>query len=184
MSLRRDLELARLFASQHLNTPADALEAARSPELALAVAAVVMYGRAFATGVRETKPEIDDLPADMRTAHQHLIDLRNKHVSHSVNWHESVAIVAYLTDNAFEHPGIKRLGQIHMEYAPLTNHDAETLVSLCDLHLQRIKVRSERVRREVFEELKQLGEATVYAFPDVSSKIVPTTNVSKSRKRK
>lgn len=182
-SLRRDIELAKLFATEHVRVSAESTFSTRSPEFSMAIAAVVMYGRAFATGVRGTKPEIDDLAKDLQEFHQYVIDLRNKHVAHSVSAHENVAVIAYLTNNSFQPPGIERLGQVHMEYAPMTVAEAESLIALCDVHLERLAVRSNRVRQRVFDELVELGKDAIYAFPDVAPS-TSTANVGKPRKRR
>jgi hypothetical protein len=181
-SLRRDIELAKLFATEHQRV-SESIVSSRSPESSLAIASVVMYGRAFATGVRGTKPEVDDLPEELREFHQHIIDLRNKHVAHSVNAHENVAVIAYLTNNSFQPSGIVRLGQVHMEYQPMTITEAETLVTLCDAHLERLAVRSNRIRQRVFAELQELGKDGVYGFPDLAPS-TSTANVGKPRKRR
>ena len=51
--------------------------------------ALIRYGRCFRGGVRTAfliPPEwIEELPADLRQAHADYLDLRDKHIAHSVN---------------------------------------------------------------------------------------------------
>jgi len=51
--------------------------------------ALIHYGRCYSGGIRTAflipQEWIDDLPADLRQAHRDFLDLRDKHIAHSVN---------------------------------------------------------------------------------------------------
>src|SRR5664279_6593579 len=77
-SLRYDFRAARTFMAYYL---ANDLEHSR-PELgdsnALWLAAVTLYGRAFANGVRHHgRPDSGHLNAELQAAHEYFIDTRN-----------------------------------------------------------------------------------------------------------
>jgi len=65
---------------------------------ALWTAALISYARCFATGVRQgLNPSIyDKFEGEPRDAHQMYIDMRNRHIAHSVNPFEQVTIGAVL----------------------------------------------------------------------------------------
>ena len=68
---------------------------------ALSTAAVVRYGRCFKSGVRERLPEdaLDVAPAALRDTHKFVIELRDKHVAHSVNPFEENEVAVQIADH-------------------------------------------------------------------------------------
>jgi hypothetical protein len=68
---------------------------------ALASHAVILYARCFASGLRERLQHelMDKAPPDLASAHDFFINLRNKHIAHSVNaFEENVAVVCVRMD--------------------------------------------------------------------------------------
>ena len=64
---------------------------------ALGSAALVRYARIFKSGVRtKLKQEWIGFDSDELACHQHFIDLRDKHVSHSVNSYEDTVSIAFI----------------------------------------------------------------------------------------
>lgn len=71
---------------------------------ALEIAAVIRYGRCFASGVRSRVPAevLDKLLPEQQASHQLFIELRNKYIAHSVNPFEENAVVAWVSDRPEE----------------------------------------------------------------------------------
>jgi hypothetical protein len=75
----------------------------RDPALlrALWTSAVITYARCFGTGVRMPLTTADvlglGLQGEVQEFHEHLLAMRNKHLAHSVNRYEQIAVGALLT---------------------------------------------------------------------------------------
>ncbi|TPG23801.1 hypothetical protein EAH80_31005, partial [Mycobacterium hodleri] len=59
VSYRRDLELARFYMAAFVDSEAERSGPERTPDDALMVAALTLYGRAFANGVRRARVTLD-----------------------------------------------------------------------------------------------------------------------------
>jgi hypothetical protein len=68
---------------------------------ALSGAAVVRYGRCFKSGVRDRLPELalDAAPEVLKDTHEFVLDLRDKHVAHSVNPFEENDVTVQIADH-------------------------------------------------------------------------------------
>jgi hypothetical protein len=166
-SFRRDFEMARLFASTYLGLDRGEEEDPRRPESAYWIAALTLYGRAFATGVRKASVSLDELSEDERATHQYFIDLRNKYVAHSVNGYEGSTAFAYITDSAFSRPNVTRVGQVHVDVVPLDEEELEDFIILCTQFIDSLQHRIERLNYDIRGELLALGPQAVYALPDL-----------------
>ena len=76
----------------------------------ISFAAVVKYGRTFASGVRSSIPGswITSLPSDYQDKHHYFKNLRDKFIAHSVNAFEDNQVFAYLHPQ-FEPSGVKSI---------------------------------------------------------------------------
>jgi hypothetical protein len=93
---------------------------------ALFNAALIAYARCWATGVRVELPDalLDELPGDGRGFHDYLIRLRGKHIAHSVNPFEDVAIGLIIVPGDREEPTAIAVGHL---LAKLVGFPAEAL---------------------------------------------------------
>lgn len=171
-SFRRDLEMARQFAIAWKAFDLDPEDGSRPVETAFWVAAVTMYGRAFATGVRTAKVPLEGLTDEQLASHRFFIDLRNKYVAHAVNAYEGSIAFAYITDSAFAHPDVTRVGQVHIEATALNSEECDEFLALCELFISSLQSRIEALNYEIRGELLQMGPAAVYQLPDLE---LPTT---------
>jgi hypothetical protein len=169
VSYRRDLELAECYMAAFGDVDSDRRGTERMPNDALIIAALTLYGRAFANGVRGARVIVDDLEETQKEAHDFFIDLRNKYVAHAVNAYEQTTVIAYLTDSAFALPEITRVGQRHTDIVAVDEEDRAEFVELCKFHIRRLQTRIERLHREVQEELWNKGKDAVYALPDLGT---------------
>lgn len=182
-SLRRDLELAKLFAETYVDRALTRPVSGRFADDSLWMSALVAYGRAFGSSVRTTERLNDDwLQEGDRAAHAFLLDLRNKFVAHAVNNFEHSVVIAYLTNSAFERRGISRLGQMHAEVMPLTDEQLAGMIDLCEKHIKHVNRRLRRALSDVSAELKTLGLDEVYAPPDLAPPEIDVARVGKRRK--
>ncbi|MFE7404850.1 hypothetical protein [Isoptericola sp. NPDC057559] len=180
-SYRRDLELARVYATESGRHDPGEFPDGHDPRLAFWLAAIVCYGRAFNSGVRKYRIDTADLDESRLEAHKYFLDLRNKHAAHAVNDFEQTFVIAYLTDSAFARRAVTRTGQAHIEYHTATENDLATLVQLCDHLVKVINRRLESLQSKIGLELAQMGEEAVYALPDL---VMPSPQRERVAKRR
>lgn len=182
-SLRRDLELAKLFAQAYIDRASSRSPGERFADDALWISALVMYGRAFGSSVRASERLSDDgLEDGERSAHRFLLDLRDKHVAHAVNNFEHTVAIAYLTDSAFEPRRVSRVGQMHVDLIPLSKEQLAGMIGLCSKYIVQINRRLRKAHADVSAELNQLGLEGVYALPDLAPPEIDEARVAKRRK--
>lgn len=182
-SLRRDLELAKLFAETYTDRASSRPAGERFADDAMWMAALVMYGRAFGSSVRTSERLSDDwLEERERTSHRYLLDLRNKFVAHAVNNFEHTVVIAYLANSAFERRNVSRLGQMHAEIIPLSEEQLAGMIDLCNRYVVHVNRRIRTALSEVAIELETLGLDGIYALPDLGPPEVDVARVTKRRK--
>lgn len=172
-SLRRDLELASVYAEAFCDQTPEATEEinTRDPSYGLWFAALICYGRCFGSGVRHVgQVGIDSLEGDEIQEHKYLLTLRDKHIAHAVNGYEDTVVFAILTDSAFMAPEVTRTGQVHAEIADDPIAKARGLLELCTKHLTHINRRIKGLHKAIGSELYMMGPDAVYALPPVELK--------------
>ena len=139
----------RFLAESSNNTP-DGILLKES----LCSAALVRYGRSFASGVRKWDQQnvIDNLSDFHKMDHEMFIDLRNKWIAHSVNAFEENIVQVNL---APEEPGPKGPGWVSVTHC--------RVVCLSSDHIHRLSELSEAVAHQVHK-LVEEEQATVLAF--------------------
>ncbi len=183
-SFRHDLELAKVYADaffEHVSD--DKLQDARDPLVGLWNAAVVAYGRAFNSGVRNSaRVSTEKLDDEEMKFHKYFLDLRNKHVAHAVNGYEDTTVIAYLTDSFFMPPAATRIGQVHHDLILDITTAPANLSALCEKLVRELSVRVKKLHSDVGRELHEMDINSIYALPDI---VIPTSGeVGKSRRRK
>jgi len=182
-SLRRDLELAKLFAETYTDRASSRPTDERFADDALWMSALVVYGRAFGSSVRTSERLSDDWLEDgERAAHRFLLDLRNKFVAHAVNNFEHTVVIAYLANSAFERRNVSRLGQMHAEIIPLSKEQLAGMIGLCNRYIVHVNRRLRTALSQVSSELETLGLDEVYALPDLAAPEIDVARVAKRRK--
>ncbi|AOY73990.1 hypothetical protein IG195_19885 (plasmid) [Arthrobacter sp. TES] len=166
VSYRRDLELARSYMATFVASKADERGTDRLND-ALVIAALTLYGRVFANGVRRARVSLDGLNGNQQAAHDYFIHLRNKYVAHAVNGYEQTTVIAYLTDSPRARPEVTRVGQRHIDIVALDHSEGGDFVDLCNLHVEGIRERHKKLIHAVYQELWKMGKDAVYALPDL-----------------
>jgi hypothetical protein len=150
-------------------------------------ASLVAYARCWATGVRVGLPDglLDQLPGDGRGFHDHLMTLRDKHIAHSVNPFEDVAIGVFVAPAATSEGapdfGVGHLLQklISFESEGLTHFEA--LATFLSAHVATMyQAQCEVVRAEA----AAMGADAVLALPPVQLVTPGPTEVGVSKVRR
>ena len=92
----------------------------------LFIAILITYARCFTSGKREIlQPEeiYNGLKGDPLGLHRYLIDMRNKHIAHSVNSFEQIQIGVFISDKK----EIFALGKLHSKLIALSKKDFQQI---------------------------------------------------------
>lgn len=144
---------------------------------ALSTAILVRYSRAFVSGVR-SKLKIEDIPnlnEEKIKKHKWLIEIRNKHIAHSVNEFEENRVVGYYVLEAPEEKKITSISVQHGRVIGLSYKDAISVIDLSKNILEYVaeKIKKEKskifslVRQKDINKIVQSGKQTVF-MPDMS----------------
>jgi len=111
--------------------------------------ALIRYGRCYKGGVRDAFPIpqewIDALPAELRQAHHDFLDLRDKHIAHSVNdWEVNMPVARVHVD---ERTGDVAVKAVHVRKTR-TLMDSDRLQKLHRLAVMLADRVYEEIRRE------------------------------------
>lgn len=115
-------------------------------------AIAVAYGRCFNQGVRARVPQraFEAAPTEILEAHQFMIELRNKHVAHSVNAYESNSLVVRLA--YFRQPlHIAEVTVETMRFAPVSDGELRLITRLVEWVQVFVDAEYERERKRVFD---------------------------------
>jgi hypothetical protein len=135
---------------------------------ALTIAAVVRYARCFASGVRLRIPEdiVAQLSPEQQKRHARIIELRNKHITHSVNPFEENTVVASVSDRPEQH----EITGVSVQSARVTSIGRDGFAALRELAetaLAHLQILIEAERAKVFQAAKQLD------FEELRSRDLP-----------
>ncbi|MDI1341288.1 hypothetical protein [Polaromonas sp.] len=150
----------------------------------MTAAIAAAYGRCFNNGVRERMPAtpIDSAPAEVRATHEFLVDLRNKHVAHSVNEYEHNYLAVYLSYEHGAPVGVADVAIRTSRFIPLSDQDIFPVRRLIDWLWEFVNSEFEKEKSQIInalslENLEQLSQHRSEPFIDV---LDPKAN---SRKR-
>ena len=129
---------------------------------ALREAAVIRYGRCFASGVRESLSHalLQSAPTDLQSAHLHFIDLRNKHVAHSVNEFEETDVVI-LMEKVGHWYEIWDVGTMHVRRHLADTVELDLLLRLTNWLISEVERLSELERDKLFRIAIAMGRRAV-----------------------
>src|SRR5262245_52172313 len=130
----RDLESARDFAGSYKSLRQGQTWDWQLAD-ALTTAALVRYGRAFATGMRHSLRNfkagfLSKLTPEQLEKHQRLIDFRDKHIAHSANaFEENIPVARYRVERVHTE-GISSVECNSVSVSAMSVQDADDVIEL------------------------------------------------------
>jgi len=138
---------------------------------AMSTAILVRYSRPFVSGVRR-KIRIEDVHLDKEEIKKHnwLLEMRNKHIAHSVNAFEENKVVGYYVRERPEEKGITSISVQHGRIISLSYADVKALIELANKILAYVgeEIKKEKskvlalVQQRDFNELLRLSKQTAF----------------------
>lgn len=178
--VEQDLEATKDYCERLRRELSDFTSADWTLVYALSEAAVVRYARCFTNGTRvNLDPSL--LGPNAREVHNWLWNLRNKHVAHSVNEFESWSVIVHVVeppDPAAVHHVSMGAGRV----GGLSPDLVESLLSLCDITLEHLRPRIERLRASVEEAVLSRPIDEVYSWRQPAP-FPPSTGLDVARDR-
>lgn len=117
---------------------------------ALSTATCVSYARCFISGVRQSLDSklLETAESEYKTLHNFVVDLRNKHIAHSVNSFEENTVTVHLGEHFKSSCEIQTVTPSHTSVAGLSFDAPEKLKHLAEWWLSKIdeEMTTERVR--------------------------------------
>jgi hypothetical protein len=151
---------------------------------AMTAAIAAAYGRCFNEGVRERLPRtlLNSVPSAARATHDYLIELRNKHVAHSVNEYEHNYLVVRVSYEAGRPVGVSEISVQTSRFIPISDGELPNVRGLVDWVRASVDAAFEAERAKIINalssaDLEQLSLHRAEPFIDV---LDPKAN---SRKR-
>jgi hypothetical protein len=108
---------------------------------ALSIAACISYARCFVSGVRQSLDagRLANAGAELKDTHQFILNLRNKHVAHSVNSFEENSVTVHLEDTFQSSNEIRSATPRHTRTAGLSFDMPEKLRNLAQWWLSEVR---------------------------------------------
>jgi hypothetical protein len=134
---------------------------------ALWTSALVAYARCFASGKRPGIREADlaTLEGEPVAFHRFLIDMRNKHIAHSVNSFEDVRIGAILSPEGSPTPGIEGIATMCLRHIAGDAEAARQLGFVASFLRRKTGEEAKAQTTKVHAEAKALDIAELYSRP-------------------
>lgn len=150
---------------------------------ALWTAALVAYARCFASGVRYglTPDLFDHFEGEPREAHEYYLELRNKHIAHSVNPFEQIVIGAILSPPDAEIRNVEGIATLTGANLSDSIQSIEQLRTLATTALKHVAGAGKRLGAEVLEEAKGLSIDDLYKRATPRVTVPPSSAVSSRR---
>lgn len=125
---------------------------------AVGSAALIRYARCFSSGVRDpiSHALLNNASADLREFHQYCIDLRSKHVAHSINPFEENEVLVQIPDDCESSSEIKSLGAFHSRVICLSAGGVEKLKELAEWVASRVAEEMEVEKEKLLEIAKSV----------------------------
>jgi hypothetical protein len=152
---------------------------------AVSSSAVVRYARSFNTGVRATVPKylLDEMSDEQRRDHSYFMNLRDKHIAHSVNVYEENEVVAYLTPEERGQRGVQSISVQHIRVMSIGDGSAMCLKGLCSYLLQRIENLITAEKKKLMAVLNTIPLDEPYAMKARSPRPSSEQDVARPRKK-
>ena len=150
---------------------------------ALWTAALVSYARCFASGVRYglTSDLFGHFEGEPREVHEYYLELRNKHIAHSVNPFEQIVIGAILSASDAETKNVEGIATLVGTNVSESIQSIEQFRTLATTALKHIARAGKELTEEVLEEAKGLPIDDLYqrATPRVT---IPLRKLASTRR--
>jgi hypothetical protein len=134
----------------------------------LAIAALTKYFRAFGTGRRPMKlrlQEASDLPPELRSLHDHLKAIRDRHVAHPVNRYEAHQVTIAVADLGSPHARVTAVSTSSVAIYGLSLNEVGGLIDLCDYWLGRLNQEKLAETARLLEMAQSLTASDLNALP-------------------
>jgi hypothetical protein len=137
---------------------------------ALFTAAVITYARCFNTGKRSSLSENDltklGLEGDLRGFHRQVLDMRSKHVAHSVNPFEMITVGAVLSPTDAENRQVEGIAVLIVRHIAFDADGVTQLHEVCKRLVDRvIAARAEHLQAAALEEAREIAIDELYQRP-------------------
>lgn len=130
-------------------------------------AALIAYARCFATGVREHRLDESDYESvpehasKLKADHKYFIDLRSKHIAHSVNRLEEVRVAVAVPEK-----GVLGVGPFHIWQSEQEFQNVRLFRAMAGVLLEQVNRRIAEKGKQVLEEVNKLDKGQLDALPD------------------
>ncbi|MEK7234455.1 MAG: hypothetical protein AAB268_11610 [Elusimicrobiota bacterium] len=156
---------------------------------AISAAAIVRYARCFTTGVRDALTrELFNTDNDLAKKHDRFIDLRSKHVAHSVNNLEENEVVVQIGDHYVSSTEIRSINTMHKRVVGLSLNEPHALKQISQTVLEKARAMMVEEKALLLELARgcPLAELRHNGLPDLSldEKIDSPRQALGKRKRK
>jgi hypothetical protein len=150
---------------------------------ALWTAALVAYARCFTTGVRFglTSDLFDHFEGEPRETHEYYLDLRNKHIAHSVNPFEQIVIGAVLSAPDAATKSVEGIATLTGTNISESAESIEQLRTLATTALKYIARTGKELSAEVLEEAKTLPIEDLYKRATPRVTVPPASSAGNRR---
>lgn len=142
--------------------------------------AVISYARCFGTGVRLSL-KAHDVPERAREFHDYVLDLRNKHIAHSVNDHEVGTVAALVDSNPDSDIPIRGIVELLSHRYDVSAEAWDGLGSLATAVLNIVNRKIEAVRIAAEQELAAIPIQKVLEAPDLEWTLGGPGSATRSR---
>jgi hypothetical protein len=138
---------------------------------AISSAIVVRYARCFAQGVRGRLEGslLSDAPDELREAHDFFIEMRNKHVAHSVNAFEENEVCLSIGDGFVSSEEIDFVGSTHGRVSGLSFGGPALMRRLVNWVRERVEEEKTKERAAILRlaRTRPLSELKSYGIPQI-----------------
>ena len=124
--------------------------------------ALIRYGRCFKTGLRNAfcipRSWIEDLPPALRRAHQDALDLRDKHIAHSVNdWEINTPVAQIARVKEYSAAAVRSVSVSRQRVIMLGIPALQVLHELAQTLADRVAAVGSEVQAQLLKELRGLS---------------------------
>jgi hypothetical protein len=147
---------------------------------ALFTAALIRYIRCFHPTGKRVSLSLDDVPIDLQEAHQYFKNIRDKHVTHSVNSYEKAYVEAYIEIENGERKPIDRL-LTGSERVVFNKRQADFLNLILRDLLDAVTKKMEAAQQDALKVVNILDEEIIMRFDKYVPMTLDTSKVAKPR---
>ena len=154
---------------------------------ALTTSLIVRYCRPFAKGVRKSQIARDlvgELSSTEGLYHQRNLDLRNKHIAHSVNSFETNYLYAEWIEKPMMPSTITKIGVAETKIIGLNSAELEAIVSITEKYIGSLDKLIAAETQRVLELAKRADNEAILMSRNIELSFPNQAAIAKQRKRK